>query len=441
MKISVVIFVIIFFFISAPQLSYSQQEKGTHNFKIIGKDKLSNVKGFNGEIAVEYDQNSHDHLFISIFKNNHKIGTKTEFRYSDETFELLKASDYLVEKKLIVDGIHTIYNEKGSVENELLFKDELLQQETRFYADGKKQSLSSGDGKILNGEFKAWYPNGQLSYSGAYKNNLKDGEFQLLDKSGIIISKGVYQDGKLISGEAVIQDIVYVNPEKPAQYIGGDKALDDYLKMESSDIKGVKKKSSDFVRIVNLGLNIDKDGSIKKLEILSEESPTDQEIIKSVFKKLPGFSPALVENVPVNSQLYLSLVLTNKGLQTKSQLAVNPIIQSGDSFNNPVYSLVEVMPEFPGGEKALLGYLIRTVKYPVEAMENGFQGKVFVSYIVENDGSISHINVQRGVQPSLDAEAIRVVKGMPRWIPGRQNGKTVRVSYTVPINFVLEYSR
>ena len=103
-----------------------------------------------------------------------------------------------------------------------------------------------------------------------------------------------------------------------------------------------------------------------------------------------------------------------------------------------VFDVVEEMPSFPGGNGALMSYLNSNVKYPVVAQENGVQGRVIISFVVERDGSISDVKVARSVDPSLDREAQRVVKSMPRWTPGKQNGQTVRVKYTVPVVFRLQ---
>lgn len=103
-----------------------------------------------------------------------------------------------------------------------------------------------------------------------------------------------------------------------------------------------------------------------------------------------------------------------------------------------VFDVVEEMPSFPGGQGALMSYLASTIKYPVVAQENGVQGRVIVSFVVERDGSISDVRVARSVDPSLDREAQRVVKSMPRWKPGKQNGSAVRVKYTVPVVFRLQ---
>jgi len=103
-----------------------------------------------------------------------------------------------------------------------------------------------------------------------------------------------------------------------------------------------------------------------------------------------------------------------------------------------VFDVVEQMPSFPGGPSALMQYLNSNIKYPVVAEENGVQGRVVCTFVVEKDGSITDVRVVKSVDPSLDKEAVRVVKGMPKWIPGKQNGSAVRVKYTVPVTFRLQ---
>ena len=103
-----------------------------------------------------------------------------------------------------------------------------------------------------------------------------------------------------------------------------------------------------------------------------------------------------------------------------------------------VFDVVEQMPQFPGGQQALFEYLSKNIKYPVIAEENGVQGRVIVTVVVERDGSITDVKVVKSVDPSLDKEAQRVVKAMPHWIPGKQNGSAVRVKYTVPVTFRLQ---
>lgn len=103
-----------------------------------------------------------------------------------------------------------------------------------------------------------------------------------------------------------------------------------------------------------------------------------------------------------------------------------------------IFEVVEQMPTFPGGDAALMEFLRKNVVYPVVAQENGVQGRVVISFVVERDGSITDVKVARSVDPSLDREAARVVKSMPNWIPGKQNGSAVRVKYNVPVSFRLQ---
>ena len=103
-----------------------------------------------------------------------------------------------------------------------------------------------------------------------------------------------------------------------------------------------------------------------------------------------------------------------------------------------IFVVVEQQPEFPGGMSALMKFLGDNIKYPVIAQENGIQGRVITNFVVERDGSITDVQVVRGQDPSLDKEAVRVIQTMPRWKPGQQRGKAVRVRFTLPVVFRLQ---
>ena len=105
--------------------------------------------------------------------------------------------------------------------------------------------------------------------------------------------------------------------------------------------------------------------------------------------------------------------------------------------NDMVFDVVEVMPQFPGGQIAMLKYIMENMKYPEQAMKEGIQGRVTVSFIVEKDGSISDVKPILSVHPLLNKEAVRVVKSMPKWSPGKHNGKPVRVRFNLPVMFKL----
>lgn len=413
--------------IQQTQVSYSQDEKVAHNFKITGKTKVPISPNSMAFRAVEYDPDSPDHLFISYFNKDGLITTKSQFLFKGKRFNLEDMNIYFREKELLTDGSQISYLTDGSIDKEDIIKEGRLKQRTIFYPDGKKKLLFSGDENTLNGEYQIWYPTGQLSFSGNYKNNLKEGEFQQFDSLGVLTKKGVYLEGKLISGEAVVQDIVYENPEIPAQYINGDEDFDCFLKRRSAEINGLKEMKDE--KKIKLNLVVDKTGAITKIETLSVLHQPELEILNVVFKELPVFTPATVEDIPVESILKLKLIISKDGIKTNTEEKGKQIMD--------VFTDVEVMPQFPGGGEALRKFISSNLRYPIEAQKRGVQGKVFVNFIVNETGGVTNIKLMRGINLYLDAEAMRVVRLMPKWEPGRQDGKPVKVSYTVPINFIL----
>lgn len=116
----------------------------------------------------------------------------------------------------------------------------------------------------------------------------------------------------------------------------------------------------------------------------------------------------------------------------------NFIIKVEEEKRDEIFVNVEEMPLFPGGNDGLLKFLASSVKYPEIARINNVQGKVYVSFVINKRGEVTHVTIARGVDPNLDREALRVVNSMPLWKPGRQNNENVNVSFTVPINFVLK---
>jgi TonB family protein len=116
----------------------------------------------------------------------------------------------------------------------------------------------------------------------------------------------------------------------------------------------------------------------------------------------------------------------------------NTAVGTFEPVQGDVFDVVEEMPQYPGGPQALIKFLGENVKYPAEAEKAGIQGRVIVTFVVEKDGSISQPTVVKSVDPLLDAEAVRVISAMPNWKPGKQNGKVVRVKYTVPLSFNLD---
>jgi len=145
----------------------------------------------------------------------------------------------------------------------------------------------------------------------------------------------------------------------------------------------------------------------------------------------------IVDNL---TQIDEDLIINDSGADESTAIYALPQFENNKEKavdEEPVY-FAEEMPEFPGGEKALLNFLSQNVRYPSIAAESGIKGKVIVNFIVNTDGSICGVKLLRSIDQSLDKEALRVVNSMPRWKPGKQSGKLVRVSYSVPINFMLQ---
>ena len=146
----------------------------------------------------------------------------------------------------------------------------------------------------------------------------------------------------------------------------------------------------------------------------------------------------VADDVEIDDELEIEDTEANK----ETFIDVSPVVKyqqaEKEAEETQVFYIVEEMPEFPGGELALRKFISNAIKYPVVAQENGVQGKVYVSFVVGKDGSVTEAKVVRGVDPALDKEAIRVVNSLPAWKPGKQRGKPVRVGFSVPISFVLQ---
>ena len=154
-----------------------------------------------------------------------------------------------------------------------------------------------------------------------------------------------------------------------------------------------------------------------------------------------GKTPAVINDVIVGS--HSVKIKSQSGYEIVKNISVieNEVSSIDETINETIpliFEVVEQMPSFPGGMAALMVYLQKSIKYPPVAEENGIQGRVVCSFVVERDGSITDVKVAKSVDPSLDMEAVRVVRAMPRWTPGKLKGEAVRVKYTMPVTFRLQ---
>jgi protein TonB len=151
-------------------------------------------------------------------------------------------------------------------------------------------------------------------------------------------------------------------------------------------------------------------------------------------------APEIIEVVEEKVDTHFAINIEDD--QSKAQIQTfippPPPKPKEEEASDEIFVVVEEQPEFPGGQAALMKFLSDNIRYPVIAQENGIQGRVICSFVVEKDGSITDVQVVRGVDPSLDKEAVRVIQSMPKWKPGKQRGKPVRVRFTLPIVFRLQ---
>lgn len=145
-----------------------------------------------------------------------------------------------------------------------------------------------------------------------------------------------------------------------------------------------------------------------------------------------------IEEETIESSESTTEAISGPVAQHTGPVATGPVVTEEESDEGTVFQVVEQMPEFPGGMEALMKYLSKNIKYPSIALDNGIQGRVLVSFTVNKDGSIVDPEIMKSVDPSLDKEAIRVISTMPKWNPGKQRGKAVRVKYTVPVAFRIQ---
>ncbi len=165
---------------------------------------------------------------------------------------------------------------------------------------------------------------------------------------------------------------------------------------------------------------------------------------EAMVEKVKFTAPVVVEDTTIEVSMANMDDLNKKGnVEAPTEDVVVEVKDEGPKvIETPVqaeiFTVVEEQPGYPGGEEARISYLQQNIKYPEEAKELGIQGKVFVTFVVEVDGSITDVRVLRGIGGGCDEEAIRVVKSMPKWVPGKQRGVPVRVQFNLPIKFTLQ---
>ena len=227
-----------------------------------------------------------------------------------------------------------------------------------------------------------------------------------------------------------------------------------YLGLQLQKMAEANKKVENTQAVELAKLNTEKkEAKVEKKEIIKKEP---EKVVEQVKSSVKFTAPIIKKDSEVKEEDEIKLDEVQKSDKAVGAFTVEgndevggAVLKAKEDIAAPeppkhvveetkIFTVVEQMPMYPGGDAALMGYLRDNIKYPTVAAENGVQGRVVVGFVVERDGSITDVNILRGVDPSLDREAMRVVKSMPRWNPGKQNGSAVRVKYQVPVSFRLQ---
>ena len=232
-------------------------------------------------------------------------------------------------------------------------------------------------------------------------------------------------------------DSVYQIVEEMPQFPGGEQAMMKYIAENVNYPEDAKEKNQSGR--VFLSFVVEKDGRVDDVKVLKSVCESvDNEAVR-VVKAMPNWKPGKQKGKPVRVSYCLPITFKLNNSEMEEPVKKSNVSRADMTPDkNGVYQICEEMPEFPGGEQAMFDFVANNVVYPQEARDKEIEGRVFVRFIVEKDGSVSDVKVAKGIGGGCDEEAVRVVKAMPKWKPGKQDGKPVRVNFTMPFFFKLQ---
>jgi len=192
------------------------------------------------------------------------------------------------------------------------------------------------------------------------------------------------------------------------------------------EVRSYDKRSIDYL------VTAVEDETEEMVEITKQEQPKPKiEVPKPQVTKIE----VVKDDVEIEDEIDIDVEIDQ---DTEIEEYIPPEIEEEEIVEAEIFTVVESMPEFPGGPAKMMEYIGKTIKYPMTARELGIEGRVFVNFVVEPDGSISNVKVLRPIGGGCDEEAVRVVESMPKWTPGKQRGQAVRVSFNLPVKFKLQ---
>ncbi|QGY46332.1 TonB family protein [Maribellus comscasis] len=325
---------------------------------------------------------------------------------------------------------------------------------THYYKNGNLKKEENFKGGILSGKTISYFPNGNIKSKAEFQNLLLNGKYTSYHENDLVKRKATFEMGKAVhekcfdeSHEKIACKEFVVAPrftEEKYNFKTELRKLDLHFHSGQTDTS-----------YLEINLKVEPSGTVS-LEGLNfgrkeELSP----YLKQWLTELPRLKPATIDGNPIPCYLQLGVPVTGNKMLFESepdsytttfrdfgtQENITTFHQEYRNLaNEQVFIIVDNMPQFPGGEKALRNFISLNIRYPELAQKSRVQGKIYVTFVIDSKGRPGNVKISKSVHPLLDAEAIRVIKEMPDWKPGSQKGKPVNVSYTVPINFELTTS-
>ena len=235
---------------------------------------------------------------------------------------------------------------------------------------------------------------------------------------------------EVVTGQSEKKEEVYSVVDTMPQYPGGDSALMTFIARNidypiAARMDGVKGK-------VYVGFVVNSMGKVENIRILRGIRADLDSASVDVMKKVGDWKPGILngKNVSVSYTLPVRFEI-REGSQSD-------LVNGGSENDKSVYTVVEKMPEYPGGDDELLQDINRSIKYPVDARDEGVTGRVFVQFIVDREGNVKDVKIAMGIRADIDSVAVQAIRNLKQWTPGEHDGKKVQVQFTIPISFMLK---
>lgn len=333
------------------------------------------------------------------------------------------------------------YNSRGKYKKEAIY----------YYPNGTVKKKVVYPLNIHEKEVTEYFSNGNIKSKLAYQNFKIHGNATFYFENGKTKRKIKFKEGETISEKCYDKDGNKINCTPlftDINFPGGEEAL----RAEIEKIKFEPETELNDTSVCKLILHINTEGSASLVVSYVNNKESHKAAISDWIKQLPKFNPTTYNEEKANTLLEIRFPYMNQHVVWLGESNENH--PHNFSFNcdvledcftsylfyplpasDEVYLAVEQMPEFPGGESGLRSYIASHIQYPIEAQKSGIQGKVYIKFIIDQNGNVKAPGVARSVHPLLDQEALRVIRTMPKWEPGISDGKRVCVSYMCPVNF------